>query len=316
VWSPQSKSSLINTILLGLPLPIFFIRNNTDVQTKKTIREVVDGQQRLRAIFDFIDNGFPLSKVQNEQYGGLLFTELDKNIRSDILSYELTVNVLDDLDDKGILDIFARINSYGVTLNGQELLNAKYFGYFKQMAYNLGFSFTKFWEKNKIFTNANIMRMKEVELVSELLVAMLDGIQDVKALDKYYNQYDESFDKKDIITNQFCETMDYFSSLYDGDFSNTQFSSSILFYAAFVAIYHQKYGIKNMEKNRKPLDDNDRAKIRMAFDEISNILQKKENILASEQNFIISCKKSTGHKINKITRCSFIIDIINKHLGI
>ena len=145
VWSPQSKSYLINTILLGLPLPIFFLRQNTDPITKKTVREVVDGQQRLRAIFDFIDNGFQLRKVQNEEYGGRYFSELPPEVRAEFLSYELTVNVLVDLDDKDVLDIFARLNSYGVKLNSQELINAKYFGYFKHLVYSLVFDFTKYW---------------------------------------------------------------------------------------------------------------------------------------------------------------------------
>ena len=114
VWSPQSKSYLINTILLGLPLPIFFLRQNTDPKTKKTVREVVDGQQRLRAIFDFIDNGFQLRKAQNEEYGGRYFSELPPEVQSEFLSYELTVNVLVDLDDKDVLDIFARLISFGV----------------------------------------------------------------------------------------------------------------------------------------------------------------------------------------------------------
>lgn len=242
VWSPQSKSYLINTILLGLPLPIFFLRQNTDPMTRKTIREVVDGQQRLRAIFDFIDNGFQLRKVQNEEYGGRYFSELPTEIQSDFLSYELTVNVLVDLDDKDILDIFARLNSYGVKLNSQELINAKYFGYFKQLVFSLGFDFTKYWEINKIFSNANIMRMKEAEFVSELLVVMLDGIQDLKAIDKYYAKYDEVFDNRIEVADHFEQTMDYIANLYDGNFSNTSYSSSPLFYSLYTAIYHLNYG--------------------------------------------------------------------------
>ena len=52
------------------------------------------------------------------------------------------------------------------------------------------------------------------------------------------------------------------------------------------------------------------------LDEIEDVLHKEENTSAEEQKFIISCKKSTGHKINKTTRCNFVMGIINKHLGI
>ena len=316
VWSPQSKSYLINTILLGLPLPIFFLRQNTDPKTKKTVREVVDGQQRLRAIFDFIDNGFQLRKAQNEEYGGRYFSELPPEVQSEFLSYELTVNVLVDLDDKDVLDIFARLNSYGVKLNNQELINAKYFGYFKQLVYSLGFDFTKYWEINKLFTSANIMRMKEAEFVSELLVAMLEGIQDLKSIDKFYAKYDEVFDNRLEIADRFAQTMDYIANLYDGNFSNTSYNSTPLFYSLFTAIYHLNYGVKDFEYPRRPLVSADTAKLRAALDEIEDVLHKEENTSAEEQKFIISCKKSTGHKINKTTRCNFVMGIINKHLGI
>ena len=316
VWTPQSKSYLINTIIMGLPMPIFFLRQKTDPQSMKTIREVVDGQQRLRAIFDFIDNGFSLRKAQNEQFGGLFFSELPQDVRTEILNYELSVNVLVDLDDKDVLDIFARLNSYGVRLNPQELINAKYFGYFKQLVYSLGFNFTKYWENNKLFTNANIIRMKEAEFVSELLIVMIDGIQDAKAIEKYYKQFDEAFDDRKEIEIRFCETMDYIANVFGGNFSDTCFTSSPLFYSLFTAVYHLNYGVKDFAYARRPLVASDNAKLRTALDEIEEVLNKKENISESEQEFIISCKKSTGHRINKISRCSYIMETINRHLGI
>lgn len=315
VWTPQSKSYLINTILLGLPLPIFFLRQNTDPQSKKTIREIVDGQQRLRAIFDFIDNGFSCRKAQNEEYGGYFFSELPPEVQSEFLSYELTVNVLVDLDDKDVLDIFARLNSYGVKLNTQELINAKYFGYFKQLVYSLGFGFSKYWEINKLFSNANIMRMKEAEFVSELLIVMLDGIQDTKAIDKYYAMYDEEFSERDEIKMRFEKTMDYIANLYGGNFSNTSFNSTPLFYSVFTAVYHLNYGVKDFNYPRRPLLNEDKAKMRAALDEIESVLQKVGELSPDEQSFIISCKKSIGHKKNKVIRCNYVMNVINSHLG-
>ena len=316
VWTPQSKSYLVNTVLLGLPLPIFFLRQKTDPQSRKTIREVVDGQQRLRAIFDFIDNGFPLRYAQNEQYGGKYFSELPPEVQSDFLNYELSVNVLVDLEDRDVLDIFARLNSYGVKLNNQELINAKYFGYFKQMAYKLGFDFSKYWEINHLFTNANILRMKEVEFVSELLVAMLEGVQDLKSLDKFYAKYDEEFENRKEIEDRFCKTMDYIGNLYGGCFANSRFTSSPLFYSLFVVIYHLNYGIKNFEFNRRPLEKADEPRLRAALDAIEEILNREERFDSEEAKFVIACKKSTGHRINKMTRCEYMMKIVNQYLGL
>lgn len=314
VWSPQSKSNLVNTILLGLPLPIFFIRTKVDTDTKKATREVVDGQQRLRAIFDFIDNGFPLRKSQNDEFGGKLFSELPPDVQSDFLDYELTVNALVDLDDKDVLDIFARLNSYGVRLNTQELINAKYFGYFKQLVYSLGFRYTKFWEDNEIFSTANIVRMKEAEFVSELLVAILDGIQDLKSLDKYYKKYDEDFPSRSSIETIFCDIMDTIGNIFAGDLKSSEFSKSPMFYSLFVVICHIKYGVKGFDGVQKNnLTTKDYPKIRAALNEIEELFVA-EDISPAAQRFLTACKKSTTHKINKITRSNYIANIIKNHI--
>ena len=56
VWKKSAKSFLIDTILRGLPIPIIFLRDlRTDLKTLKAKREVVDGQQRIRTIFSFVD---------------------------------------------------------------------------------------------------------------------------------------------------------------------------------------------------------------------------------------------------------------------
>ena len=141
-------------------------------------------------------------------------------------------------------------------------------------------------------------------------------MQDLKSLDKFYKKYDENFDNRKEIEDRFCETLDYIANLYGGDFSSTSYNSSPLFYSLFTAIYHLNYGVKDFNFPRRQLTKADNAKIRTALDEIEEVLHKQDGINAEEQKFIISCKKSTGHKINKTTRCNFVITTINKHLGI
>jgi uncharacterized protein with ParB-like and HNH nuclease domain len=61
VWSEKAKSYLIDTILRGKPIPKVFIRQKLNVTTKTSIREVVDGQQRLRTILSYLRDGFALA---------------------------------------------------------------------------------------------------------------------------------------------------------------------------------------------------------------------------------------------------------------
>lgn len=65
VWSDKAKSYLMDMILRRKPIPEIFIRQKINVSTKTSIREVVDGQQRLRTILFFIKDGFQVSKRHN-----------------------------------------------------------------------------------------------------------------------------------------------------------------------------------------------------------------------------------------------------------
>src|SRR5438034_1088978 len=62
VWPPSARSFLVETILLGFPIPKIFLFQKTDLKSKKTIKEVVDGQQRSKTIHDFFHNKLVLSK--------------------------------------------------------------------------------------------------------------------------------------------------------------------------------------------------------------------------------------------------------------
>jgi hypothetical protein len=75
VWSDKAKSYLMDTILRGKPIPKVFMRQQINASTKSAIREIVDGQQRLRTILSYIKDGFKVTRIQNPEYGGLFFSQ-------------------------------------------------------------------------------------------------------------------------------------------------------------------------------------------------------------------------------------------------
>lgn len=306
VWSPQAKSYLISTILEQKPLPKIFVRATTDPRTKTTIREIVDGQQRLRTILSFIKDGFRISKVHSEEYGGLLYSELPDEIQSDILKYEISVDLLFDLSDRDILDVFARLNTYSVSLNKQELFNAKYFGYFKQLVYRLSGLYYAFWTNNKIFTDRKIMRMAEAELVTDILIAMLDGIQSKKSADKYYQKYDEVFDNRKEIEERFCDVMNLIGNLYVEGLANSNLKTTPNFYALFVSLYHMIYGIPKFNVARRSIEVKDYPKVRECLDNIDSILENTSNVEYFE--FIKSTKDATTDIPARKIRCEFFAE--------
>ena len=107
VWIPKAKSYLIDTILRGMPIPPVFLRLRVDPQEERTIREVVDGQQRLNAILGYRRGEFAVMKVHNAEYGGMQYGNLPDDAKAKFLAYQIMVNVMGDVGDTEVLSIFS-----------------------------------------------------------------------------------------------------------------------------------------------------------------------------------------------------------------
>ena len=249
VWTDKAKSFLIDTILSDFPIPALYIRQKIDLRAKKTIREVIDGQQRIRAILDFVNDKFAIMKVHNKRFGGLRFSELQEKEKEKFLEYDLSVGFLVGANDSDVLEVFARINSYTVVLNTQEKLNAEFSGKFKQTVYRLGREHLQFWRNNRILTNHNIVRMKEAELTTDLLIAMIDGIQDRKRKRMYYKDYDDNFPQEEMLTKRFKICIDTIVDIFEDKLIESSFRNSTLFYSLFCAIYDLLYGLPKSKYN-------------------------------------------------------------------
>ena len=105
VWTPAARAYLIDTILRELPIPKIYLRTNIDINTKKSIREVVDGQQRLRAIIDFSNDKITLPKRTGE-FSGLKYSTLNEELKNIFLNYPLAVDQLVNATDNHVLEVF------------------------------------------------------------------------------------------------------------------------------------------------------------------------------------------------------------------
>jgi uncharacterized protein with ParB-like and HNH nuclease domain len=267
VWKSGAKSYLLDTIIRGLPIPIVFLRDKLSMQSLSTTREVVDGQQRLRAILTFIDpslvdnydpdvDGFSINKVHNLEFAGLAFNNLPEKIRKSIFGYEIPVHVFSaDTEDRDVLQIFARMNSTGVKLNDQELRNAEYFGEFKTFCYRLAYENLGRWQAWGVFKLNEIARMIEVEEVSDLIISMHIGLhgKNKKIIDEYYRKYDKKFKYEKIVARRFGGVMDAIENSIGDDLATTSFARRTLFNDLFVATYHIMYGLgSDLNSSVKP----------------------------------------------------------------
>ena len=192
VWPRAAKAYLIDTILSERPMPLFFFQRARSVQTGKPTYSVVDGQQRLRAIFEFMEDGFALTESKDKRWKGKRFSELPAAIQGDLVNYDLTVEELIGYTDKDIRDIFVRMNKYVVKLSPQELRHARDHGKFYEFVEEL--AALPFWQEQRVFTKHQLGRMKAAEFAAEITVLLVEGPQDKKSsLDLYYGEYQSRF---------------------------------------------------------------------------------------------------------------------------
>jgi Protein of unknown function DUF262 len=314
VWTEKAKSYLMDTILRGKPIPKIFIRQRINVSKKTTIRDVVDGQQRLRTILSFMKDGFAVSKQMNEDYGGLLFSQLPSQVQAQLLGYALSVDLLIDLPDPEVLDIFSRLNSYAVILNEQEKINANHFGPFKLLADRIGHKYNEYWITQGILTPKNIMRMLETNLVADLLIAMREGIKSKKQIRKYYDLYEQAFSKSDVasLEERFDKVTTKIGQLYPDGLSNTEFSRPFLFYSLFTAVAHCLYGLPRLSVARRSLGSTPAVqKARNGLDRVDTLFEiKVEDIGAlskDERQLLQDSRRATTDESVRERRTKFLL---------
>ena len=155
VWSTAAKGHFVDSVLLEYPIPPIHIRLASG-PGGRTVREVIDGQQRIRSIFDFIACGYRIPRAVSRDWGGKGYDDLSNSPREQLSLFSFTVYQYKKLSDVEVLDMFSRLNTYSVSLSAQELRNGKWFGEFKQMSYKLATEALEFWRTHRIFTEQQI----------------------------------------------------------------------------------------------------------------------------------------------------------------
>jgi len=313
VWTDKAKSYLMDTILRGKPIPKIFIRQRINVSTKTSTRDVVDGQQRLRTILSFIKDGFVVSVRQNPEHGGKKFSQLPEDIQAQVLAYEVSVDLLINLPDSEVLDIFSRLNSYAVLLNEQEKINADHFGPFKVLADKIGHKYNEYWTSQGILTSKNIVRMLEVNLVADLLIAMMEGIKSKKQIKKYYDKYEKEFERDtDELEKRFDRVIAAISALYPEGLSDTEFRRPHVFYSLFTTAAHCLYGLPNCPDQRKQLEGPAKEPARNALERVEEIFEAEnfDSLTKSEQQFLQDCRRATTDEAVRQRRTTFLLALL------
>ncbi len=130
VWTAEHQEAFIDTILKGLPFPeIYVCEGDVDVQKLRTTRLVIDGQQRLTTIRNYIEGKHeqPPTKIP-------CYEELSTAQKQNFINYQIVMRDLGKVDEDTTREIFRRINLTKFKLDDVEIHNAVYDGHFIQAA--------------------------------------------------------------------------------------------------------------------------------------------------------------------------------------
>lgn len=183
-WDNKKKSKLIESFIMNVPVPPVFL-----YETELGLFEVMDGQQRLSSIVDFLQNRFKLTGLKTwAALNGRIFSDLPPSIRRGLERAKVSaITLMSDTSssNENSLDlraqVFERLNTGGERLNPQELRNALHSGPFNQMLIELSREpkFTDAWDipnheenvrsddtpTDELRRNIHFKRMTDVEIV-------------------------------------------------------------------------------------------------------------------------------------------------------
>ena len=304
VWPPIAQAFLIESIILGYPVPKLSLYQKTDITSLKTIKEIVDGHQRTFAIQRFFQDELRLSKnLETPKLAGRKFSELDDEERQAFLTYGLNLDLFVGTTDAEVREVFRRMNTYTVTLNPEEQRHARYQGLFKWFVHRLGEKFSEPFLQMGVFTQKQLVRMADTKLITEVCDALRSGIRTTNSrhLDRLYYSRDRTFDEEADLDEKIGTALDQileWESIHD-----TRLMRHYVLYALILAIIHTHDSIEGL---RGIVDNRGRTQI------VNDVATSNLERLASEledpqepspyQDFVNACSGKTNVKAQRETR--------------
>ncbi|PFE18916.1 DUF262 domain-containing protein [Bacillus cereus] len=224
-WSNTKKSKLIESFIMNVPVPPIFL-----YETEFSVYEVMDGLQRLTAIYEFYKDKFALTNLEEwSELNGRTYSQLPKQIKRGIDRRYLSSMILlketarDPKEENRLKQlVFERINSGGEPLDDQEKRNALYNGDLNRLCIKLARtdSFCKLWniplnpdDEMSLIENPLYKKMTDVELVLRFFafrqINLWERMTLTKFLDLYLMKGNEFSDKtQGNLSEIFIKTVD------------------------------------------------------------------------------------------------------------
>ena len=291
VWPEQAKKYLIESILLGYPIPKFFLHQKIDTKSKTAIKFVVDGQQRSKAILEFFQNGLAISrKCENSSIAGKVFDSLPEEYQNNFLSYSISIDLFVTANKEEIIETFRRINSYTVPLNAEEKRHAYHQGEMKWFIHEQASKYSDKLQDLGVFTEKNLARMADYKFYAEIVIFLIKNeiiTTAAKTIDDLYVKNDKVFIEAVIVEAKFNFA---FSIISDWDWLKDMAISTTHVFQLLVYVL-----ASNEDKEMLPIQ-----KIMENISILSEVLETKKSIDYKDFAEAVSRTTNDGTRRKKI----------------
>lgn len=255
VWPSVARSFLIETVLLNFPIPKLALHQVTDLQSKKTVKAIVDGQQRSRAILDFYQDDLRLSRgLELEEAAGRKYSELEDELQASFLDYALSFDLFVAASVDQVREMFRRMNLFTVPLNPEEQRHAVFQGPFKWFIHRMARKYDDAFPRIGLFSQKQLVRMADTKLLTEISHAFFNGITTTSKpkLDALYREKDkqdafpEEEELEERLTSAFDELLGW-EEIHD-----TALMKQHVFYSLLLATMHISNTVPSLVEHFAP----------------------------------------------------------------
>lgn len=241
VWTKADKQCFIDSILRGYDIPKIYLWVVKDTEQEIEYK-IVDGQQRIRSIWQFYDNRLCLNSEFSERLGGKTYRQLPPRVRVDFDTRNLSVCYLRGYSDGGVRALFRRLQR-GKALTISEKLNA-FPGDITLLMRKLA--------KHNFFSKSTTLsgrRYRYFKVVASLLLLEEEGLADIKPTD-----LEDFFDKNRRLTEispaarQVNQNLNYLFRSFPRKVGELNSEVWIITIYLLVAHCRRKYAVEGREK--------------------------------------------------------------------
>lgn len=211
VWTSEHKEEFIDTILNGYPFPeIYIAQKGIDMEIILTSEVIVDGQQRLSTIIEYIDE-----EDGSKTFGKKVpkYKAIDEDDRKDFLNYNVVFRDIGDIDSETIREIFRRINLTKFSLEQIEIQQALYDGEFISSGKEILDRIEE--DEFPIFSESELSRMADLHYILLLMSTYIN--EGYFALDAEVEnsiiKYNDHFERSEEISNLFVENFIFINKM-------------------------------------------------------------------------------------------------------